>query len=107
MFKIEKTNDIKLKLTWHLNEMKTITCLDENQKTSSGPSSIYAFELIFKSDLNSSENNNRYVWRCDTEQDRNQFLNTLWKLSDEFLKASDRTKFNNFNIQSKNLFFKN
>ena len=82
--------------------------MNDSLKSSSGTSStVFAFELIFKSDLaNPNESNSRYVWKCESETERNNFVNTLFKLSEEFLKQSDRPKFNNFNFEGKEQFIK-
>jgi hypothetical protein len=107
----EKTNDFKLKLTWNLSEVKTVTKLDESAKykNSNGQfavNELHVFELGFASDTvnsNSSSNPNelrRYLWLCDKLQDREDFLSTLWKLSEQFLKSSDRPKFINWQFDS-------
>lgn len=90
-------------MTWLLNEIKSITCLKENFKSSSGSTTlVYALELIFRNDTNNqTDANSRYVWKCENETDRNKFVNTLFKLAEEYLKASDRPKFNNFNFEGK------
>jgi exocyst complex component 1 len=79
-----------LKLTWHLNEIKSITCLNTDN--------LNGFEFIFNNNSSQNEQSNRYVWKCEAEQECTNFLHTLWKLSEEFLKASDRPKFKNCNF---------
>ena len=77
--------------------------MDDTFKNASGNNNVQAFELIFKNISNSNnENNNRYVWKCESDQERTSLINTLWKLSEEFLKASDRPKFVKFNLDCKN-----
>lgn len=85
----EKVNDLKLKLTWNLIELKTVTQSAENCQ----------FEIAFN---NQSTENRRALYQCEKQQDRSEFLTTLWKLSEEFLKTRDRPKFVNFQIEDKN-----
>ncbi len=107
----EKTNDFKLKLTWSLSEIKTVTKLDESAKYKNANGQIavnelHVFELGFANDaVNSSASTNqnelrKYLWLCDKLQDREDFLSTLWKLSEQFLKSSDRPKFINWQFDS-------
>jgi hypothetical protein len=108
----EKTNDYKLKVTYYLNDLKTITKLDDKfkQSTSSGQqivSDVFAFELVFRSDAdengggkNQDDSKFKFVWQCANVDDRNEFLDTLWKLSEQFLKKADRPKFLNYTFES-------
>jgi len=74
----DKVNEIKLKLTWHLNELKTVTQSKDNCQ----------FEVQFY-------DNTKSLYQCETLKDRDEFLETLWKLSEEFLKQIERPKFVN------------
>lgn len=114
----EKTNDYKLKTTYYLNDLRSITKIDDKlrQTTSSGQqivTDVYAFEFLFRSD--NDENNSasasaseaassskyRFVWQCNKADERNDFLDTLWKLSEQFVKKNERPKFVNYVFESK------
>lgn len=105
----EKTNDFKLKATYYLDEIKTVTKLDNKikQSLSNGNSvdtEVFAFELVFRSDSSDSLNDTvdqklKFVWQCNKIEDRNDFLDTLWKLSEQFLKVSSRPKFINYKFE--------
>ena len=95
----EKTNDLKVKLTLNLNEMKQLSQPEIVQHNSSSDNLV--FEMCLQ---NESSEQRKFVWLCEKQQDREDFLNTLWKLSEEFLKASDRPKFVNFQFESKYYF---
>ena len=109
----EKTNEFLLKIHWNLNEVKSITKSDEHAKQTTSTGStvdklMSTMELTFKSDMeashevNSNENqeNRKLVWLCDNQQERNDFLDTLWKLAEQFLKVKDRPKFINYQFES-------
>ena len=113
----EKSNEYKLKVTWNLIELKSIAKVDEKlkQKSSTGAESVrsvHAVELSFKvendtdslnrsNDGNDDHDNRKIVWCCDNEQERNDFIDCLWKLSEQFLKTKDRPKFINYQFASK------
>lgn len=113
----EKSNEYKLKITWNLIELKSIAKVDEKlkQKSSTGAESVrntHSVELAFKVEndtdsLNKSNDGNddvdqrKLVWCCDNEQERNGFIDCLWKLSEQFLKTKDRPKFINYHFESK------
>lgn len=68
---------------------------------------VFAFELLFKTD-NEEENYQdeskyKFVWQCGKVEDRNEFLDTLWKLSEQFLKKNEQPKFVNYSFESKSL----
>lgn len=105
----EKTNDFKLKATYYLDEIKSITKIDNKikQNLSNGSTidcDVFAFELVFRCDSSDSLNDNtdqklKFVWQCNKVEDRNDFLDTLWKLSEQFLKVSSRPKFINYKFE--------
>lgn len=108
----EKTNDFVLKIHWNLNEINSIAKLDDKLKQTSSTgstvnNSMPTIELTFKNDLNMSNNeaNNdeqrKLVWLCENQQERNDFLDTLWKLSDQYLKIKEKPKFLNYQFESK------
>ncbi|CAF0810499.1 unnamed protein product [Brachionus calyciflorus] len=107
----DKTNDFKLKVTYYLDDIKTITKIDNTikQTLSNGNSletNVYAFELLFRCDSDDSLNETtdqklKFVWQCNKVEERNDFLDTLWKLSEQFLKASSRPKFINYKFEPK------
>lgn len=113
----EKTNDFKLKATYYLDEIKSITKIDNKikQNLSNGSTidcDVFAFELVFRSDSSDSLNDNvdqklKFVWQCNKIEDRNDFLDTLWKLSEQFLKVSSRPKFFNYKFERKLFLFFN
>jgi hypothetical protein len=76
----EKINELKLKLTWRLNELRTVTQSKDNCQ----------FEVVFAADPPG-----RSLYQCESLSDRDEFLNTMWKLSEEFLKQVDRPRFVN------------
>ncbi len=102
-----------LKITWNLNEINTIAKLDDKlkQTTSTGSTvntTMSTVELTFKNDMGMMDNeaNNdgdqrKLVWLCENLNDRNEFLDTLWKLSDQYLKVKERPKFLNYQFESK------
>ena len=90
----EKTNDLKLKSTWQLGELKTIISLDHNA-ASSQPSFLIEFET------RNADEQGKYVWKCEGLDERKEFLTTLWKLADQFIQSSERPEFRNFQYQSK------
>ena len=99
-----------MKIHWNLNEVKTITKLDEKSKqvTSTGSEVnkiMSTIELTFKSDSDtkseaSGEEQRKLIWMCDNQQERNEFLDTLWKLSEQFVKEKERPKFINYTFES-------
>ena len=122
----DKTQEFKLKLSWHLNEVKSVRKIDDKARqpnasstTTSGASKqtnesssaastsaqdFAVFELSFL-DVDPSGNASanelrKYLWLCDSQRDRDTFLDTLWKLSEQFLKTTDRPKFINYQIES-------
>jgi hypothetical protein len=106
----DKTNELKLKATWYLKEVRAVTQLDDagslstNSKSALATSSekIIAFELKF-GDTGAGDEQKRFVWQCDKQQDRYDFLNTMWKLSEQFLRTSERPKFVNCELENKPL----
>lgn len=80
-------SEIKLKLTWGLGELKTITKSIDNCQ----------FEVVSRSD------GLKALYQCETIQDRNNFLDTLWKLSDQYVKSIDRPKFINYQFKGNEL----
>ncbi len=105
----EKTQDFKLKLTWNLNEIKTITKLDYKQSSSAkmqqqahhshNDDVLHGLELLLKSESNDEKK--KYIYQCDKQFDRDEFLDSMWKLSEQFLKSSDRPKFVNYSFENK------
>lgn len=104
----EKTDDYKLKVTYYLDDLKSITKIDEKikQTISNGntvETDVFAFELIFRSDTQETDGTNdqklKFVWQCDKAEERNDFLDTLWKLSEQFLQINDRPKFINYQFE--------
>ncbi len=99
----EKTLELKLKVTYYLSEIKSLTKIDDKLKQQSLngnqiETEVYAFQMEFE-----NENNElvKFVWQCNRQEDRNDFLDTLWKLSGQFLKASDRPKFINYEFKGR------
>ena len=88
----EKTNEFKLKATWQLGELRTITSLDHNA-ASSQPSYLVELEA-------SGDQVIKYTWKFEGNEERQEFLTTLWKLGDQFLQSSQRPQFRNFQYQS-------
>ena len=98
----EKSNDLKLKVTYYLSEISSLTKIDEKVKQQSlngniVETDVYAFQMEFE-----NENNElvKLVWQCNKQEDRNDFLDTLWKLSEQFVKVNDRPKFINYEFKS-------
>jgi hypothetical protein len=104
-------------VTYYLNDLKSITKVDDKlkQTTSNGQHvhlDVYAFELLFKNeDATNGDTNGgadddkfRFVWQCNKPEERNDFLDTLWKLSEQFLKKSERPKFINYHFESEPIF---
>ncbi len=102
----EKNHELKLKVTWDLKEIKSITQIDENSSNKNSKD-VFLFEIIFKSDNEYHNDHRKFIWECDKQQDRSDFLNTLWKLSEEFLKVSDQPKFINYQFESEYIIFIN
>lgn len=111
----EKTNDFKIKVRYYLNDLKTITKIDEKLKhtTSSGQplvTDVFAFELVFRSDADNDGGGGqdvskyKFVWQCNNLEERNEFLDTLWKLAEQFLNINERPKFVNYTFESEILF---
>jgi hypothetical protein len=105
----EKTQDFKLKLTWNLNEIKTITKLDYKQSQSAKQQQVHdshhddvlhGLELLLKNETNSDEKK-KYMYQCEKQFDRDEFLDSMWKLSEQFLKSNDRPKFVNYSFENK------
>ena len=105
----EKTNDFVLKINWNLSEINSIAKLDDKlkQTTSTGNTvnnNMPTVELTFKNDLNMSSNDEdqrKLVWLCENQQERNDFLDTIWKLSEQYLKIKEKPKFLNYQFGSK------
>ena len=107
----EKSNDFVLKIHWELREIKSIAKLDEKlkQTTSTGSTintTMSTMEFTFKSDLNMGDDTDgddqrKLEWLCENPQERNDFLDTLWKLSEQFLTIKDKPKFVNYQFESK------
>ena len=104
----DKTSEIKSRLTWRLNEIKQISQAPIDSNETNKPSQQIGanndnlvFEMLLK---NETSEQKKLVWLCDKQSDREDFLSTLWKLSEEFLKSTDRPKFLNFQFQSKQTF---
>ena len=87
----DKTNEFKLKATWQLGELRTITSLDHNA-ASSQPSFLIELEA-------SSDQMSKFTWKFEGKEERQEFLTTLWKLGDQFLQSYERPEFRNFEDQ--------
>lgn len=109
----EKTGDYKLKVTYNLSQIKSLRQMDERfkQQLASGKtveSEAHAFEMEFDADSMSnggssanSDSSFKFIWQCNSAEDRDNLLATLWKLAEQFLKANERPKFINFKLKGK------
>ncbi len=97
----EKTNDYRLKVTYNLNEIKSLRQIDQTLKQqllngNTVETKVYAFEMEFENDNGELI---KFVWQCEKVEHRNEFLDTLWKLSEQFLKKNERPKFVNYEFK--------
>ena len=91
----------KLKVTYQLSEVKSLRRIDERlkQQLSSGATvetEAFAFEMEFE---NEADELVKFVWQCETCEARDQFLDELWKLSEQFVKTQERPKFFNYEFR--------
>lgn len=92
-----------------MNEIKTITKLDYKQSSSAKQQQphhshnnddvLHGLELLLKNETNDEKK--KYMYQCEKQFDRDEFLDSMWKLSEQFLKSSDRPKFVNYSFENK------
>jgi hypothetical protein len=88
----DKTKELKLKVSWDLTEIRSITLNDIQQPGIDF--TVYAFEICLSSEV-------KYIWQCENKITRNDFLNTLWKLSEQYVRENEKPKFYNYKFENK------
>lgn len=92
IIKINEKNEIKIKASFKLSEIKFIKLFVDD---------------LYKRVEFQFDDKKIYDCRCENQQDLKLFLSNLWKLAEQFLRQSDRPKFENFEVDSSPISFKN